>query len=256
MNAPPPAAAAARPRVVFVDDDATIRRFVAMALEDLPVDVVTCADAGAARAALREAPAALLLTDLMMPGEDGFALLASVVADPALRAGARLALFSAGLNATTRSRLQSLDVWRELGKPVSTGELLDCVAGASGLLPGVQTPVASALGAAEQQVVDRQFGGDAALYLAFREEALRQFEADGLALARAVEAADWPALRRQAHSLKGALATLGDDDGAALARQLEAGAARDDGAACRAAWPALRRHLESLSRGRGSGPAA
>jgi CheY-like chemotaxis protein len=256
VNAPPPAAAAARPRVVFVDDDATIRRFVAMALEDLPVDVVTCADAGAARAALREAPAALLLTDLMMPGEDGFALLASVVADPALRAGARLAVFSAGLNATTRSRLQSLDVWRELGKPVSTGELLDCVAGASGLLPGVQTPVASALGAAEQQVVDRQFGGDAALYLAFREEALRQFEADGLALARAVEAADWPALRRQAHSLKGALATLGDDDGAALARQLEAGAARDDGAACRAAWPALRRHLESLSRGRGSGPAA
>lgn len=254
MSAPPPAPAG--PRVVFVDDDATIRRFVAMALEDLPVDVVTCADADAARAALRQAPAALLLTDLMMPGEDGFSLLASVVADPALRAGARLAVFSAGLNATTRARLQPLDVWRELGKPVSTGELLDCVAGAAGLLPGTRAPVAAALGAAEQHVVDRQFGGDAALYLAFREAALRQFEADARALARALEAADWPALRRQAHSLKGALATLGDDDGAALARQLEAGAARDDGGACRAAWPALRRHLERLASGRGSGQAA
>ncbi|MFM7507447.1 MAG: response regulator [Rubrivivax sp.] len=254
MSVPPPGAA--RPRVVFVDDDATIRRFVAMALEDLAVDVVTCADAGTARAALRQAPAALLLTDLMMPGEDGFSLLASVVADPALRAGARLAVFSAGLNAATRARLQSLDVWRELGKPVSTGELLDCVAGAAGLLPDVRAPVAAPLGAAEQHVVDRQFGGDAALYLAFREAALRQFEADARALARAVEAADWPTLRRQAHSLKGALATLGDDDGAALARQLEDCAARDDGPACRAAWPALSRHLGRLAGGRGCAPAA
>ena len=254
MSAPPPAPP--RPRVVFVDDDATIRRFVAMALEDLPVDVVTCADAGTARTALREAPAALLLTDLMMPGEDGFSLLASVVADPVLRAGARLAVFSAGLNATTRARLQPLDVWRELGKPVSTGELLDCVAAAAGLLPRTRAPVAAALGADEQNVVDRQFGGDAALYLAFREEAHRQFAADGRALARALEAADWPALRRQAHSLKGALDTLGDDDGAALARQLEACSARADGDACRAAWPALRGHLERLPGGRGSGQGA
>jgi CheY-like chemotaxis protein len=118
---------ATRPRIVCVDDDASIRRFVGLVLEDLPVEVLTCADAAAARELLRQGPVALLITDLMMPGESGFELLASLVADPALRAGALLAVFSAGLNATTRARLEGLDVWRELDKPVSVLELEDCV---------------------------------------------------------------------------------------------------------------------------------
>lgn len=250
--------AAALPRVVFVDDDATIRRFVGMVLEDLPVAYVPCADAAMARAALREAPAALLLTDLMMPAEDGFSLLASVVADPALRGGARLAVFSAGLNAATRARLQGLDVWRELGKPVSATALEACVAEAVGLAPAAAPApaapaAAAALQAAERRVVDEQFGGDAALYRAFREQALRQFELDRRELASALVGADWAALHRQAHSLKGALATLGDTGGATLARALEACAARADADACRRAWPPLDRHIEQLVR-TGAGP--
>jgi CheY-like chemotaxis protein len=86
-----------RPRVVCVDDDASIRRFVELALEDLPVELLTCADATTARELLRQGPVALLITDLMMPGESGFELLASLMADPALRGGALLAVFSAGL---------------------------------------------------------------------------------------------------------------------------------------------------------------
>ncbi len=243
--------AGARPRVLLVDDDATIRRFVGMVLEDLPVDFVPCADADAARAALREAPAALLLTDLMMPGEDGFSLLASLHADPALRGSARLAVFSAGLNAQTRARLQGLDVWRELDKPVSAAALEACVAEAAGLAPTVGSAApapAAGLGAAEQRAVAEQFAGDLALYQAFRSQAVQQFGADRQALARALVAGDWPAVHRQAHSLKGALATLGDDDGARCARTLEAAAARADEGACRGAWPALDRHLEALLR--------
>ena len=243
-----------RPRVVLVDDDATIRRFVGLVLEDLAVDFVPCADAAAARAALREAPAALLLTDLMMPGEDGFSLLASLQADPALRGPARLAVFSAGLNAQTRARLQGLDIWRELDKPVSAAALEACVAEAAGL--AADTPAAPALASgsgtapglspAEQRAVAEQFGGDLALYLAFRAQARQQFAADRLALARALVAQDWPATHRQAHSLKGALATLGDAPGAHHARTLEACAARQDAEASRAAWSALDRHLETL----------
>jgi len=244
----------ARPRVLLVDDDATIRRFVGMVLEDLPVDFVPCADADAARAALRAGPAALLLTDLMMPGEDGFSLLASLQADAALRGGARLAVFSAGLNAQTRARLQGLDVWRELDKPVSAAALEVCVAEAAGLAVGATAGSTAAaapttgLGAGEQRAVAEQFAGDLALYQAFRGHALQQFGADRLALARALVAGDWPAVHRQAHSLKGALATLGDDEGARHARALEAAAARADEAACRSAWPALDQHLEALLR--------
>ena len=39
---------ATRPRVVFVDDDTTIRRLAEMALEDLPIQLIACDGAAAA----------------------------------------------------------------------------------------------------------------------------------------------------------------------------------------------------------------
>ncbi len=253
---------ATRPRIVCVDDDASIRRFVGLVLEDLPVEVLTCADAAAARELLRQGPVALLITDLMMPGESGFELLASLVADPALRAGALLAVFSAGLNATTRARLEGLDVWRELDKPVSVLELEDCVmqalARAAGPRPMATTaPVpapapanesTAAFSDVERHTIRELFGGDAGLYGAFRDQALQQFVLDRQALAASLRAADWPAVRRQAHSLKGALATLGDATGQALALTLENAAATPDIAACQQAWPALDQHLSQMNR--------
>lgn len=255
-----------QPRVVLVDDDATFRRFVALALEDVPVDLVACADAPAARAALREAPAALLITDLMMPGENGFELLASLKADPGLRGGARLAVFSAGLNAATRARLADLDVWREIDKPVSLVALEACVnealalAGAgvgTGARDGARDGASAAparaaagprplLGAADEATVAERFGGDTGLFLEFRAQALQQFVLDRQALSEALAARDWPALRRQAHSLKGALATLGDEAGSTLARTLEDHAAASDAPGCHAAWLRLDAHLEAL----------
>ena len=107
-------AGAAPARVVLVDDDASIRRLVALALEDLPVELVACADAAQARQALRDAPAALLLTDLMMPGESGMALLQLLAADPGLRGPAQLAVFSAGVDEATQAALDALGVWRVL----------------------------------------------------------------------------------------------------------------------------------------------
>lgn len=94
-----------RGRVVLVDDDPTIRRLFALALEDLDIDLQLCPSVAQARQVLREAPAQLLVTDLMMPGENGFDLLQALNDDPGLRAGARLAVFSAGLNAAVRDRL-------------------------------------------------------------------------------------------------------------------------------------------------------
>jgi CheY-like chemotaxis protein len=253
MTSPP--APPVRPRVVCVDDDASIRRFVGLVLEDLPVEFVACADALAAREVLRQGPVALLITDLMMPGESGFELLASLVADPALRGGARLAVFSAGLNATTRARLEGLDVWRELDKPVSVAALEACVTDALELphAAAVSCAPAPSIGpeifdTATRAVIDDAFGGDAALYAAFRTSALAQFVADRQALAAALVARDWPALHRQAHSLKGALATLGDAAGRDHARRLEDAAAQADEGACRQRWPALDSHLEALSR--------
>jgi len=230
-------------RVVLVDDDASIRRLVELALEELPIELVTCASVAEARAAIEAAPPRLVITDLMMPGETGFDLMHWLAAHPERRGAARVVVFSAGLDAPTRARLAGLDVWRELDKPVSVAALEACVREAVGL-PGGVPPLAP-----DRPGLDSHFGGDVALYDAFSAQAVAQFAADVPDGDRCLAAGDWPALRRLAHSLKGVLALLGVERGVAIARALETAAAQGDATACTRGWPPLRALLLEM-RGR------
>lgn len=237
-----------RPRVLLVDDDASIRRFVAMALEDMAVELVEAAGVPQAREALRGAPFQLIITDLMMPGETGFDLLQHLADHPAQRGDARLAVFSAGIRAETRARLDALGVWRHLPKPTSLTDLEQCVRDAVGAAPApavVPAPAASAgLTDAERAALAQHFGGDEALFLAYRASCLAQFANDQRAGDAALAQGDAGALRRLAHSLKSVLATLGHVDAGAIARQLEDHAARADWAAATPLWQALRAALD------------
>jgi CheY-like chemotaxis protein len=253
MPAPDAAAAPARPRVVLVDDDASIRRLVALALEDLDIELLAVATVEQALAALRAGPARLIVTDLMMPGATGFDLLQRLAEEPALRAGARLAVYSAGLNAATRAQLAELDVWRALDKPVSVQLLEACVVEALGSPAPAPQPDSrpqaggEPLEGGERNAVAELFGGDLALFLAFKAGAQAQFGADLAEGDRVSEAGELAALRRLAHSLKGVLMTLGHDAAAHHARRLELLAAAGDTTASRAAWADLRAALRPLA---------
>lgn len=264
-------------RVMVVEDDAAVRRLVELALEDLvlgqpPIELLLCPDGASALQALHEAPVQLLITDLMMPGLSGYELLERLVRQPGLRQGARLVVFSAGLDGEARERLQGLDVWRLLDKPVSLQALEDCVrqalqAGPAGsheerMLPAQGTTEASkaafdaagGLAEGEQAAIELQFGGDAELFHEFRASCLPQFVQDAQALDAALARADLPAVRRQAHSLKGVLATLGWQREAAQARALEAALQQADAEQVQTVWAALRSTL--LARAASAGPAA
>lgn len=225
----------ALPRVLLVDDDAAIRRLVAMALEDEPVQLISCADAEAALAVLGQAPVDLLITDLMMPGLSGFELLERLRDAPALRGQARLVAFSAGINAQRAEQLKALDVETLLDKPVSIARLLDCV---RRCVPSADAAAPAALPVG--------FGGDQALYQAFLEACLAQYPQDLLDGDAALRRDDAAALRRVAHNLKGSLRTLGFEEIALLAYQVEQGAA--DAAlisgSVAANWANLREALE------------
>lgn len=238
---------AGRPRILLVDDDVSIRRFVAMALEEMDVELVEAASVPQAREALRGAPFQLIITDLMMPGETGFDLLQHLADQPGQRAGARLAVFSAGLRADTQARLDALGVWRRLSKPTSLAELERCVRDATGgqaaAAAPARAPAADALAPAEQAAIVQHFGGDQALFLAYRSSCLAQFGQDRRDGDAALARQDAGTLRRLAHSLKSVLATLGQAEAGALARQLEDAAARADWAAATPQWQALRLHL-------------
>jgi CheY-like chemotaxis protein len=238
------------PRVLLVDDDPSIRRFVALALEDLDIALVEAGSVAEARARLADAgPFALVITDLMMPGETGLDLLQHLADEPARRAGARLAVFSAGLHATMQSRMAGLDVWRQLSKPISVVELEECVREALGLAapaaPASAPAAAPMLDDAAEAALQRHFAGDRGLFLAYRASCLAQFEADVQSGDAALAEGDWPALRRLAHSLKSVLATLGATEAGHVARALEDSASQSDAGASRPLWQSLRSHLQS-----------
>lgn len=231
----------ALPRVLVVEDDASIRRFVAMALDDAGITLRLVATLAEARRCLDEGPVRLLISDLMLPDGSGIALLRELVADPQRRAGARLVAFSAGVSAEQRQQLLALGVDEILAKPVALAELEDCVQRALAAAPAAAVPAPAASGPAE--AVARFFGGNAALFEAYRASCRQQFVADLQDGDVAAARQDLAALRRLVHSLKTVLLTLGDTAGSALAAAAEADAERGDAAAALRGWQALRATL-------------
>jgi hypothetical protein len=64
--------------VLVVDDDADARGLIARILRDASASVTTAASAAEALKILREAKLALLISDIGMPGEDGYDLIRKV----------------------------------------------------------------------------------------------------------------------------------------------------------------------------------
>ena len=60
--------------IFLVEDDMNIRRLTGMHLQLAGYHVLELEDAAAAREALRKGQPALVLLDIMLPGEDGFSL--------------------------------------------------------------------------------------------------------------------------------------------------------------------------------------
>jgi CheY-like chemotaxis protein len=242
------------PRVVLVEDEAPLRRFVNMALEELPITLIECDGVAAALQALNEAPAQLILTDLMMPGESGLDLLEHLRKTPALRGEAKVIVFSAGLTAPMRQQLAHYDVLHMIDKPVSVRQLESMVAQAV-LGDGPSAPTTSpaapanppALEASDaQQAADQYFEGDMDFYQSYRSTCLEQFPHDIAQGDHACQVQDLATLRRVAHSLKSVLITLGYPRLSAQAASLETLSHQGQTVQALAAWPDLRAPLQQL----------
>jgi CheY-like chemotaxis protein len=247
-----------RPRVVLVEDDVTIRAWVAMALEELAIDLVCCTTLDEARQCLRRAgqAPALLLQDLMLPDGNGLDLLTEVQTWPAAQRPAHIVLLSASPHLPKAPQQTQWGLDEILPKPVALDRLITCVERWTGLgdamREGPGTPDAAAAASPPvQDVIERLFGGDAALYRAFHTRSLAQFRQDLASADGALQAGDMAGMRRVAHNLKSVLTLLGHARLATLAAQLEAQAqhpAPGDTAHVAALWSELRSGLQSLTR--------
>lgn len=247
----------ARARVLLLDDDPTIRFFVGLALADLPVDLVECAGVDEAVATLRAAPCQLLLTDLVLRTGSGFDLLQLFQHEPALRADARVVVFSAALTPEVHERLRTLGVWRLLAKPASLADLQACVQEGLSASPTARPapwpePLpAPGMDADEDLALQQHFGGDLPLFMAFRGSCEAQFGDDRRGIDEALARDDAATVQRTCHSLKTVLLMLGRPALAARAKALDSAAQAADRPAMDALWPALRDALDA-----GAQPAA
>lgn len=244
------------PRVLLVEDDASIARFVELALEELPIELVTCTNVSDAMQALQACSTRLIITDLMLPGESGIDLVQRLLHEPSPGHPIPVAVFSAGLTPAVRDQLGAMKVWRMLSKPASVMELENCVRDALALpmaaaadAPPSPTPNAQALSGAAQaeaEAIATHFAGDEFLFKAYRASCLQQFPADVQQGDAACAAQDWPALRRLAHSLATVLLTLGHPTQSVRARQLENAAAQLAADQCLDHWGKLRAFMTQL----------
>ena len=240
-------------RILLVEDDASLQRFVELALEELGIELQIVGRVGAALDALRAAPANLIITDLMLPDQSGVDLLAALEREPALRGQARVVVFSAGLSPTVRAQLAAHEVWRLLSKPCSVVALEDCVrdglaqqTAPASSATATATATARMPATAETDPIEQHFGGNTELYLAFRASCLQQFLLDLKSGDLACAQGDAPALRRLAHSLKSVLLTLGADAASALAGALEHSAEQADWPVALPQWQTLRASIDQL----------
>ncbi|HEX4114054.1 MAG TPA: ATP-binding protein [Stellaceae bacterium] len=123
---PPPTPDAVRARVVLADDNADMRDYLSRLLAPR-YDVAAVADGEAALAAAARLRPDLVLTDIMMPRVDGFALLQRLRADPALR---EIPVILLSARAGEEAKIEGIEAGADdyLVKPFNARELLARVA--------------------------------------------------------------------------------------------------------------------------------
>ena len=121
--------------ILIVDDNVANLKLARVLLKGEGYEVRTAADAEEALEILREFRPRLILTDLQMPGMDGFELTRRLKADPALRGVIVLALTAYAMKGDEeRARAAGCDGY--VAKPIDTRGLPGVIAGYLAAVPG------------------------------------------------------------------------------------------------------------------------
>ncbi|RZL43565.1 MAG: response regulator [Variovorax sp.] len=239
-------------RVLVLEDDALIRRFIDMALAELPIRIVHAASIAEASRLLQSQDIDLFISDLMLP--DGNAMdLFHVLRGNGRHLGLRIVILSAGITATVRTLASALGVFAVLDKPVSYVDLVACVEQAVDVREAVAAapPTATSRISATQRerAIEEHFGGRSSLFDAFFVDCMEQLPDDLGAGDAACASRDVDALRRVAHNLKSVLQLMGSTEGHAMARQLEQATLADRAfETLQSHWRCLHAHVDALCR--------
>ena len=114
------------PTVYFIDDSATMREVIKIAFRRENIHVVTCADAASALAQFDENPPDVVITDVIMPDQDGYSVCSQVKQNPQF-AKTPVILMSGVVNKSVADRAVAVQADELVRKPFQPQELISRV---------------------------------------------------------------------------------------------------------------------------------
>lgn len=230
-------------RVLVLEDDPLMQRFVSYALEDEHVLVTYCSAVPEAMQRLAQQSFDWILTDLMLPGESGLSFIEKISRLPEQLGKAKIVALSAGIDLSMQHTLLGLGVFRQLLKPISVRTLQELFRSEAST---EETRDAAAL--TKQEACARYFAGQTLVFEKFSQQSRQQFAQDILDAEYWLAENNYAALRNAAHSLKSVFLLLGEIEAHTQAQALETLAcAASDPTHIQHAWEALRKRLHALA---------
>jgi CheY-like chemotaxis protein len=124
------------PTVYFIDDSATMREVIKIAFRRENINVITCADAASAIAGFEQHPPDVVITDVIMPDQDGYSV-CSQIKQSSQFGKTPVILMSGVVNKSVADRAVAVQADELVRKPFQPQELIGRV---RNLLNAAQTP--------------------------------------------------------------------------------------------------------------------
>ncbi len=125
MTIPPPGEALEKktPTVYFIDDSATMREVIKIAFRRENINVITCADAASALAQFDQYRPDVVITDVIMPDQDGYSVCSQIKQNPEF-SQIPVVLMSGVVNKSVADKAVSVKADELIRKPFQPQELI------------------------------------------------------------------------------------------------------------------------------------
>lgn len=111
------------PTVYFIDDSATMREVIKIAFRRENINVITCADAASALAQFDQNRPDVVITDVIMPNQDGYAVCSQIKQHPEF-GGIPVVLMSGVVNKSVADKAVAVQADELIRKPFQPQELI------------------------------------------------------------------------------------------------------------------------------------
>src|SRR6202161_895698 len=111
------------PTVYFIDDSATMREVIKIAFRRENINVITCSDAASALAQFDQNPPDVVITDVIMPDQDGYSVCSQIKQHPEF-GHIPVVLMSGVVNKSVADKAVAVEAGELIRKPFQPQELI------------------------------------------------------------------------------------------------------------------------------------